>query len=251
MPVLEAAAGIVVGFVVGLLGGGGAVLTLPLLVSGFGVTPVAATTVSLAVVAAASVVALAVHARTGTVRWRTGLVISAVGVAANAAGSLLATVVAGPVLLVGFAALLVVGASRMIWGADQDTSPGLTGHRRLAVVAFATVTGFVTGLLGVGGGFLVVPGLVLVLGFPVAAAVATSLLVLVLNAVVALAARALLVPGDIPWSLLVLIAGGAAVGAGLGALASRRVPAAGLRRGFGLLLLAMAGVTVAEAVIAW
>lgn len=248
MEAAEFAAGMIIGLVVGLLGGGGAVLTVPLLVLGFGLEPATATTTSLAVVAAGAAVGLVVHGRAGAVRWRTGAVLSGLGVVGNVAGSLLATVVAGPVILVAFAVLLVATGVRML-RTDRPVPQRTGGHRRYVLIAVATGIGFVTGFLGVGGGFLVVPALVLVIGLPEAAAVGTSLFVLLLSAAVGLATRAVTASGDVAWPLTVLVAAGAAAGAGAGALLSARVPAAGLRRGFGVLLLVVAPLTLVGAMV--
>jgi uncharacterized membrane protein YfcA len=247
LPVAEVAAGVVIGAVVGLLGGGGAILTLPLLVIAYGVDPRGATTTSLAVVAA-SLVGLAVHGRAGLVRWGTGGLVGGLGTVAAVGGSLLSAAVPGRVLLVLFAGLLVVAGVAML-RPRREPAPAARARlpRWAAVLLVASGIGLVTGFLGVGGGFLVVPALVLLLEVPMGQAVGTSLLVLLINALAGLGTRLLVpFPGvDLPVTLLVTA--GAAAGAAAGALVSHRTPAAALRRLLGGLVLAAAVATLVQA----
>lgn len=248
--IAEILAGVLIGTVVGLLGGGGAILTVPLLVLGFGVDPRGATTTSLAVVAVASLTGLAVHARAGHVQWRTGGIVGGLGVAAAVAGSLLSARVPGRVLLVAFAVLLLVAGAAMVRPRRTPTGdpPAATRLPRwAALVLVATGVGLVTGFLGVGGGFVVVPALVLLLGVPMADAVGTSLLVLLINAVAGLATRLVTPYPGVDPLVTVLVTAGAAVGAVIGARLSHRVPGDTLRRAFGALVLAVAVATAVQA----
>lgn len=248
--VAEVLAGVAIGAVVGLLGGGGAVLTVPLLVIGFDVDPRGATTTSLAVVAIASLVGLVVHGRARHVQWRTGAVVGGLGVGAAVVGSLLSAAVPGQVLLVAFTALLVVAGVAMVRprAASADQRPS---HSRLprwaALLLVATGVGLVTGFLGVGGGFLVVPALVLMLGVPMSQAVGTSLLVLLINAAAGLVTRLVAPFPGVDVLATVLVTSGAAVGAVVGARLSARVPAETLRRVFGGLVLVVAVATAVQA----
>ncbi|MGF1664095.1 MAG: TSUP family transporter [Kineosporiaceae bacterium] len=247
----EVAAGVVIGAVVGLLGGGGAILTLPTLVLVFGVDPRGATTTSLAVVAVAALVGLAVHGRAGLVSWRMGGVVGGLGTVAAVGGSLLSAAVPGQVLLIVFAGLLVVAGVTML-RPRREAPPGPPPRTRrlpvrVAVVLVAAGIGLVTGFLGVGGGFLVVPALVLLLGVPMNRAVGTSLLVLLVNALAGLGTRLVVPFPGVDLTVTLLVTAGAAVGAVAGALVSHRLPATALRRLFGGLVLAVAVATLVQA----
>jgi hypothetical protein len=250
LPVAEVAAGVVIGAVVGLLGGGGAILTLPLLVIAFGVDPRGATTTSLAVVAVASLVGLAVHGRAGLVRWGTGGLVGGLGTGAAVGGSLLSAAVPGRVLLILFAGLLAVAGVAMLRPGREPVRAPAAGARLprwAAVLLVASGIGLVTGFLGVGGGFLVVPALVLLLGVPMDEAVGTSLLVLLINALAGLGTRLLVPFPGVDLTVTLLVTAGAAAGAAAGALVSHRMPAAALRRLFGGLVLAAGVATLVQA----
>ncbi|HSK26100.1 MAG TPA: sulfite exporter TauE/SafE family protein [Jiangellales bacterium] len=245
-PWLLAALGLALGTVMGLLGGGGAVLAIPLLVHVVGVGFGEAASTSLLVVLVGAAAGLAAYRGTGRVQVRTGLRFGLLGVAGAAAGALLAAQLPDPPLRGAFAVLLVVAGVAMLRD-GPPVSHGVTapvGGWRLLWMASAL--GLVTGLLGVGGGFLVVPVLVVAVGLPVHVATATGLLVLAVTSVAALLVRTgvgLAVDPAVA-GLLVL---GTASGAVAGARLSHRVPAAALRRGFGVLLLAVAAYTAVDA----
>jgi uncharacterized membrane protein YfcA len=181
-------AGALIGLLLGVLGAGGAIFTAPVLIFAFDVPPREATTVSLVVVLLAAVSGLLGHRATRTVQWREGSVFGAVGIVAAMAGSWLATVAPERVLTGAFAVLLVVAAVAMV---RQPAGGEIRGSRKsLLVVAGAALgVGLITGFFGVGGGFVIVPALVLVLGFGIREATATGLLVISINALAALVVR--------------------------------------------------------------
>src|SRR3990172_1584828 len=170
-----------IGVSLGFFGGGGAILTVPLLVYVFGLPPKQAIASSLLVVASASGFAALQHGRAGNLRPRVALFFGAAGMAGAYLGARVAAFVAGEVLLLLFAALMGLTALAMWRGrsasaasAAREVSPGRLVLQGLAVGSF-------TGLVGAGGGFLIVPALVLWAGLPMPAAVGTSLLVIVMN----------------------------------------------------------------------
>jgi uncharacterized protein len=239
MTVLElVVAGATIGLLLGLLGGGGAIFTAPLLVYGFGLDALAATTVSLVVVLLGSVSGLVGHAREGTVKWRKGIVFGLVGVAGAIVGSLLAGAVPERVLLGGFAVLLVVAAVAM-WRPPVRSGPAEDGPTQsvLLIVVTALGVGLVTGFFGVGGGFVIVPAMVLVLGCTMRNAAATGLLVIAINSSAALLTRG---ASSLDLAVALPMAVGAAVGAFAGSRFAPRVPTRRLQQAFAGLMMATA-----------
>ncbi|MBP2364544.1 sulfite exporter TauE/SafE family protein [Pseudonocardia parietis] len=265
--VLSGALGLVVGLVIGTLGGGGGVLSVPALVYLLGQDARAATTGSIVIVGLVSAVGMLTRLRGRVIDWRTGLAFGVVGIPAAWAGALLNRTVPQPALLLSFsvltlaiAVLLLVRSSST---AREDTPPatGATGStgvlappdrrsavaRAVKVIASAAVVGFMTGFLGVGGGFLVVPALAIVLGMTMPAAIATSLLVLTLNAAGSLAARAGHL--DLDWAVLGPFVGVAVLGALAGKPIADRMSSAALGRAFAVLLLGVGGFVGVESLL--
>lgn len=243
--VVSIVAGVVIGVLLGALGGGGAILALPVLVYALGQTPHEAAAGSLVIVGVSSAIGLVGHARARRVHWRDGLVFGAVGIAGTFFGTELASLVAGRSLLIAFAVLLLL-VSVVMWrrgrSGAQASRPAheFFGNRVATVVAAATLVGLLTGFFGVGGGFVIVPALVLALGFPMREAVATSLLVLTLNTTSALLARAVTEGLQLDWRVLAPFTAAAVVGSLVGSRLGSRVPAGLLQRSFAVLLLAVA-----------
>ena len=204
-------AGALIGLSLGALGGGGSILTVPVLVYGLGQSAAQATTGSLIVVGVTSLAGAVTAYRSGKVLLTRGLAFGAVAIGGAAAGAKASGLVSGPVLLAAFAALLLVVAGVMAArqlrsrrgqpgqrAAGRIDDPIITFSpsfacqcpRALKVLAAATVVGLLTGFLGVGGGFLVVPALVLALGLPMGYAIGTSLVVITITSAAALAVRA-------------------------------------------------------------
>lgn len=175
---LGALSGGVVGFTLALVGGGGSILAVPLMIYGVGVanTHVAIGTSALAVAVNAAT-GLVSHGRAGTVKWRCGFLYGSAGVVGALAGSTIGKAVDGQKLLILFAILmLAVGAS--MFRARRD--PGVAGascNRDNApkVMGYGLGTGMFSGFFGIGGGFLIVPGLVATTRMPILNAVGTSL----------------------------------------------------------------------------
>jgi uncharacterized membrane protein YfcA len=305
--------GAALGLVLGLLGGGGGVLAVPLLVA-VGLPFLQASTMSLVVVGTGAAAALVPHHRARRVDWPVGLTFGALGAVGSIAGAWLATLLPTAVLLGGLAALLVAGASAMLSSglrgraAARATAPiegstdpaadlpapddaaatgdpaasgtptgALTpatdpehllldspelGERSIAlatrrvsapgrtritprVLGLASAVGLVTGLFGVGAGFVVVPALVAAMRLPVKRATATALVVIVMNSLVALVVRSGSLTDVRTTVGLALVT---AVFAVVGALLSRRIPGWILSTTFGVLLAAVSVYTLVEAV---
>ena len=230
-----------IGLVLGLLGGGGSILAVPVLIYGAGLGPREAIAASLLVVGTASLVALLQHARRGNVAWRTGLVFAGTAMVGAYLGGRAAGWFSGTTLLLLFAGMMVATALAMFRGrADIDRERESSASLPvMAVIAEGLVVGAATGLVGAGGGFLVVPALVLMGNMDMRRAVGTSLLVIALKSFAAYAGHAAEV--DLELSLIALITAVAVAGTFVGVRFGRRLPAAALRRGFAGFVLLMAG----------
>lgn len=243
--VLALAAGALVGLALGALGAGGGLLTVPALV-GLGVPPVVAGTAALVVVAVTAATALARHARQGLVRWRTGLLFTAAGVPTALAGGALADRLPDAVLTGAFAVIAAAAAPRMLLpgpAAGDVVRP----PRPLHALAAGAGLGATTGVLGVGGGFLAVPALTAAVGLRIREAAGTSLLVITLNSLAALAVRAGPADGLDP-AVLAPFAGAAVLGAWDGGRLAAKVSGAVLRRVFAGVLLTAAALMAVETV---
>lgn len=245
LPVLTVVLAVLVGVSLGLLGGGGSVLTVPLLVYVAQQGPQEAIATSLLVVAATSALGAVSHARAGRVRWRTALSFGAAGMVGAYGGGRVGALLPGTVLLVLFAVLLVVTSVAMLRGSSPEEGAA-TGHASVwHVLLHGIVVGFVTGVVGAGGGFLVVPALVLFGGLPMHTAVGTSLVVIAMKSTAGFAGYVSATAIDWPLALAVVIA--ASLGAVVAGRFSDRIDADRLRAGFGWFVLAVGqAVLVAE-----
>ena len=242
-PVLVLGLAVVVGLALGLLGGGGSILMVPLLTYVAGMEPKEAIAASLFVVGLTSLVSTFTHARAGNVRWRTGLVFGASGMAGAVLGGLVGGYLPGALLMIAFALMMVATAATMLRGragaTDRAEEPGALPLRRIIPDGVAVVA--ITGLVGAGGGFLVVPALALLGGLAMPVAVGTSLLVIAMKSFAGLTGYLTSVSPD--WALVVMVTAAAIAGSLVGSLLTSRVPEAALRKGFGGFVLVM-GVLV-------
>ncbi|MEZ5294572.1 MAG: sulfite exporter TauE/SafE family protein [Vicinamibacterales bacterium] len=237
---MAVALGAVIGIALGLLGGGGSILTVPIFVYVLHFAAKDAIAMSLAVVGATSAIGVAGHWRAGNVNLRVGTVFGLVATAGTYAGARLAAYVSGAVQLAVFALVMLVASAFMFRDRAASETADHGPAARLgaaALVGFALGVGFLTGLVGVGGGFLIVPALVL-LAVPMREAVGTSLAIIAVNCVVGFAGY--LGHTVVDWSSVGLVTAGTAPGIALGVGLHRRVPQSVLRRGFALFLLVMA-----------
>jgi uncharacterized protein len=262
---LAAALGLLIGLVIGGLGGGGGVLTVPALVFLLGQSAQDATTGSVIIVGTAAVVGVLTRIRCRAIDWRTALGFGAVGIPAAYLGTALNQRVEQPVLLLVFAAITLVAAVAMLLNRDGHGADGAalceatTGGGGTAVLArpqlrrssllvtaakivsCGVVAGFLTGFLGVGGGFLVVPALVIVLRMPMSTAIGTSLLIIVLNAVSSVASRIEVMHLD--WPVIVPFTAVAVIGTLIGKRVGDRFSGSTLTRAFAV-MLALVGLAV-------
>ena len=234
---------VAVGVSLGLLGGGGSILAVPLLVYVAGLESKEAIATSLLVVGVTSLAALLPHARAGRVRWRTGLVFGAAAMVGAYVGGRLAEFIPGTVLLIAFSLMMLATAVAMIRGRRQMKERE-GGMRVGLVVAEGGVVGLVTGMVGAGGGFLVVPALVLLGGLPMSAAVGTSLLVIAMKSFAGLGGY--LASVQIDWGLAAAVTAAAVVGSLVGGTLTGRIPADTLQRGFGWFVVVMGVFVLAQ-----
>jgi hypothetical protein len=233
---LDLALGFGIGLSLGLLGGGGSILTVPALVYLVGQTPAAAVTTSLAIVGASSALGASFHRAQGTLNWRVALLFGGAGmlVAFLAAG--LSRLFPPAALLVAFAVLMLVIAGLML-SPLTVRRPQPRTPRWGVVLASGAGVGLLTGVLGVGGGFLIVPALVMLVGLPMPQAVGTSLVVIAMNSLAGLLGH-LGEAVDLALTATFVVAG--LIGAFLGARLAGRLPAEQLRRAFAALVIVLA-----------
>lgn len=237
-------AAVAIGLLLGLLGGGGSILTVPVLIYLAGQDPPSAIAASLFVVAVTSAVALIPHARAGRVQWRTGLLFGIAGLAGAYAGGRLAEYVPATVLLAGFGLLMAAAAIIMIRSCRRPLSATSRTGRMPVLIALGVTVGLITGMVGAGGGFVIIPVLVLLAGLPMATAVGTSLLVITLQAGAGLAGH--LQHAAIDWPITLTVTALAIAGSLAGARLAGRIPAQLLRTGFGWFLTAMATLVLLQ-----
>lgn len=276
--------GLLIGLSLGALGGGGSILTVPALVYILGMSAQEATTASLVIVGVTAAAGSIGHARSGNTRWGAGMLLAAVGVPASLLGTALNRQVDPDVLLLSFAALMLIAAVGMLvrsrkssrgasppatGPSEPDGEPaagggtltatrartrpahakrsrGRVGHA-VRLLAAGLGIGFLTGFLGVGGGFIVVPVLVVLLSTPMPVAVGTSLLVISLNSAVALAARA--GNGGFDWDVIVPFTAAAVAGSVAGKRLADRINPNKLTVAFAVLLVAVAVYVAVRAVL--
>ena len=247
MIALTIALAVFVGVALGLLGGGGSILTVPLLAYVAGMDAKQAIATSLLVVGVTSAVGAISHAQAGRVQWRTGLIFGSAGMAGAYLGGVLARFIPGSVLLIGFALMMIATAIAMLRGRKDVAAPDTT-HRMPVpkILAEGLVVGLVTGLVGAGGGFLVVPALALLGGLPMPIAVGTSLVVIAMKSFAGLGGY--LSSVHINWTLALAVTAAAVLGALIGARLTALVDPDALRKTFGWFVLLMSSVILAQEV---
>ena len=243
--IIVVALAVLVGLSLGLLGGGGSILVVPLLTYIGGLDPKEAIATSLFVVGATSLVSLFGHARKGNVQWRTGLIFGAAGMVGAFLGGLAGGYIPGTVLMVAFAIMMIATAGAMIKGrTDRDGQSSDHHHPLWRILLDGLVVGAATGLVGAGGGFLVVPALVLLAGLPMTAAVGTSLLVIAMKSFAGLGGY--LTSVSLDWPLVAAVTAAAVAGSFVGVRLTSVVPEKALRKGFGYFVLLMGAFVLSQ-----
>lgn len=256
--------GAVIGLSLGALGGGGSILAVPVLIYGLDQTPLQATTGSLVVVGVTSLIGVLTAWRAGNVLPSRGIVFGLVAIIGAAVGAKASVHVDEAVLLASFSVLMLIIGGLMAWrqfhgGEANEPPPTLDDPiitfsptfacqcpRALKVLVTATVVGLLTGFLGVGGGFLVVPALVLALGVPMRYAAGTSLLVIAMTSAAALAVRAGAAAHP-DWGLVLLLTVASAVAGFAGARLACHIDTRRLAGAFTALVLVVAVYTATQA----
>jgi uncharacterized protein len=248
---LTIGSGSVVGLVLGLVGGGGSILAVPLLVYVAGVAPVhVALGTSAVAVAASAALNLIPHWRAGHIKWRCAFLFSAAGIAGAVAGSSVAKMVDSGPLLLAFGILMLVVGAMMLFRADTPGNPDVrltndsAGILAPRLIGLGFAVGTLSGFFGIGGGFLIVPALILATGMPLTYAIGTSLVAVTSFGLATAASYA--VSGLVDWRVAGLFTLGGAIGGvigvGLGTwLAGRK---AALRIVFAIVVLAVGGAIV-------
>lgn len=238
MTLAAVALGFLVGLSLGLLGGGGSILTVPILVYVLGFEAKEAIAGSLAVVGLVALVGSWRHARAGQVEGRTAAVFGAVAMAGAYGGARGARLVSGEAQLVLFAVVMLAVAGFMLRQRPATTESRAAAPSWVVVALAALGVGALTGVVGIGGGFLIVPALVLLLDVPMKRAVGTSLLVIFFNAAAGFAGYVGQVA--LPWGLLAAFGACAVAGIVAGSHLVHYVSPRVLRRAFAFFLVGVA-----------
>lgn len=247
------ATGVLIGLVLLLVGGGGSILAVPLLVGLAGLPTHLAIGTAAIGVALNALMALIGHARAGTVKWPCALVFAVSGMAGAAAGAELGKATDPDLLLSLFGVLMMVVGLSMFWGkgarqnADVRLSRQSAGHLLPRLVPFGLAVGLLAGFFGIGGGFLIVPGIMMATRMPISYAVGSSLAVIVVLG--ATTAGSYAFSGLVDWSAVLLLLIGGAAGAASGAYAQRWLTGRQklLERGFAAVVVA-GGAAIASGV---
>jgi uncharacterized membrane protein YfcA len=260
--------GFLIGLSLGALGGGGSILAVPALVYAAGQTPKHATTTSLVLVAVTAVIGIVPHWRAGRVRLAAGTIFGLAGIGGSLLGSHWNKAADPNVLLLAFSGLMMIAAYgmwrrvrttrrpeslRSVGAAAAPTVPASSSVRIdtltvIKVMSAGTVVGLLTGFFGVGGGFVIVPALVLALGFTMPEAIGTSLLVITINSAVALTTR--LQAGSIEWGTVIPFTVASLIGVVVGSRLASTRDSTSLQRWFVGLLVVVAVYTAVHSGLA-
>lgn len=245
MVILGLVLAVLVGLSLGVMGGGGSILTVPIFVYVLGFETKPSIAMSLAVVGVVSLVGAYSHWRAGNVNLRIAGIFGAVAMAATFAGARLSAFMSGTTQLLIFAVVMLAAAFFMFRGqkpgeAGASAVESESAPVRLGLIAMqAVAVGVLSGIVGVGGGFLIVPALVLLGKVPMKQAVGTSLLIISLNSVAGFAGY--LGQVEVEWGFMALFTGVAVVGIIVGSRLVKYVSQGALKRGFAVFLVFMAG----------
>lgn len=235
-------AGGFIGAVLGFVGAGGAMLSVPILIYLFDFAPLQATTAALAVVFLAALSGALPKMRSKEILYRDAFVISGIGLITNIGFSSIAEKISAEFITTGFAAILTFAGLSMLRSPIRDT------HKRMplaSLIVLSLVIGSLTGLFGVGGGFIAIPILVLFFGTPQNIAAGTSLLIISLNSLIALMAH-YKVWNDVDWHIPAVMALSAVLIASASSHFGKVSSPATLRKAFAVLLFSIAVFTIGQ-----
>lgn len=256
-------AALVIGFTLGLIGGGGSILTVPALVYLVDVDPVLSTAYSLFIVGAASLVGSVSYMRLGLVSYKTALVFAIPSfTAVYLTRRWIVPAIPDPiahweafvltkdmVVMIFFALIMALASFSMIRSGKQasDGPDGPVHYNYPMILLEGAVVGVLTGLVGAGGGFLIIPALVILAKLPMKLAIGTSLLIIAAKSLIGFTGDVGVQPID--WSFLLIFTAISVAGIFVGTYASRLVPAQKLKTGFGWFVLVMAGFILVNELI--
>ncbi len=236
---LDLLLGFGIGLSLGLLGGGGSILTVPALVYLVGQSPQAAVTTSLAIVGANSALGATFHHAQGTLNWRVAVIFGGVGMVVAYLAAGLSKLFSPAMLLIAFAILMLLIGGMMILRRERAATEQVHNHFNLPLtLAGGAGVGLLTGVLGVGGGFLIVPALVMLVGLPMNQAIGTSLFVIAANSAAGLLGH--LAGNPLDMTLTVVFVSAGLAGTFAGARLAKRLPATRLRQAFALFVMILA-----------
>lgn len=248
------ALGAIIGVLLGLLGGGGSILAVPALVFGLGLDLAQAIPISLLVIGAASLIGVIPKILQHQVKWRMAGVFAACGIPATFAGSAVGRLLPQSVVMIGFAAVMVVAGIRMLMdrgytGTACEVGDSGIDWRRCAPrsIPAGAAVGLLTGLFGVGGGFLIIPALVLMLGLDMSVAVGTSLIIIVANSAAGLLSH--LSGASIDWAITAAFAGTAIAASLIAGHFGTKVDTDRLQRWFAYLVFVVAAYVLVDTIL--
>ncbi|MHA7289635.1 sulfite exporter TauE/SafE family protein [Arthrobacter sp. MDT3-24] len=245
--------GLFVGIVLGVVGGGGSIIAVPALVYGVGMSPAEAIPTSLLVVGTSSLAALIPRLREG-INWPVVLIVGAAGIPAAWGGTAVGRLLDPNILMLAFAVIMVIAGIRMLMRSMETEGSCSTGPNRAfrscapKAVGVGILVGFLTGLLGVGGGFLITPALTMFLGLRMKQAVGSSLAIIVINSAAGFGAHA--AGFTIDWPSVLSFAVPAILGSLVAARLARHLNDKHIRISFAVLIFAVAAWVTAGTVTA-
>jgi uncharacterized membrane protein YfcA len=235
-------AGVAIGSVLGFVGAGGAMLTVPILVYGFGFAPHQASVAAIAVVIVAALSGIYPRFKSGEILIKEALVISFLGIFANVGAAQMVDNISDELLITGFSAVIIfAGIAMLAKPIDAPEKP----IPLPILILMSLIIGSLTGFFGIGGGFLAIPVLVLAFNTPQNKAAGTSLLIIILNSVIALIAH-FPMWSEINWRIPLFMGLSAVLIGNLAGKVSARTKPALLRKSFAYLLFAIAGFTILQ-----
>lgn len=231
---------LVVGLSLGLLGSGGSILTVPVLIFILHRPEKLAIAESLAIVSLVALIGSLPYAKRKLVHWRSVWMFGVSGMIGACAGACFSHLVSGKVQLASFGMIMILASWMMIRGKKVEETTDIKLHAKGLVLAEGFLVGGVTGFMGVGGGFLIVPALVLLLNLPMYLAIGTSLVIIAMNAFTGFIEQLIFLSQtdqEISWSLITIISTVGICGSFTGSFLAKKMPQAQLRRLFGFMLI--------------